>query len=50
MNDVLTLDGAHREGSGQTLRTALSLFTITTRAVYMHIRPRSFTCWKILQW
>lgn len=30
--DVLTLDGAHGEGGGQILRTALSLSTITRRA------------------
>ena len=32
MDDVLTLDGAHGEGGGQILRTALSLSTITRRA------------------
>jgi len=32
MDDVLTLDGAHGEGGGQILRTALTLSTITSRA------------------
>jgi RNA 3'-terminal phosphate cyclase (ATP) len=32
MDEVLTLDGAHGEGGGQILRTALSLSMITTRA------------------
>ena len=32
MDNVLTLDGAHGEGGGQILRTALSLSAITTRA------------------
>ncbi|MGO9006695.1 MAG: RNA 3'-terminal phosphate cyclase [Beijerinckiaceae bacterium] len=31
MDDVLTLDGAHGEGGGQILRTALSLSIVTTR-------------------
>lgn len=32
LGDVLTLDGAHGEGGGQILRTALSLSAITMRA------------------
>jgi len=41
MNDVVTLDGAHGEDGGQTLRTALSLSTITTRAVCLvNLRAR----------
>jgi RNA 3'-terminal phosphate cyclase (ATP) len=33
MNGILTLDGAHGEGGGQILRTALSLSTISGRTV-----------------
>jgi RNA 3'-terminal phosphate cyclase (ATP) len=35
MDEVLTLDGAHGEGGGQILRTALSLSMITTRAFHV---------------
>lgn len=35
MDGVLTLDGAHGEGGGQILRTALSLSTITVRAFHL---------------
>lgn len=32
LSDILTLDGAHGEGGGQILRTALSLSAVTARA------------------
>jgi RNA 3'-terminal phosphate cyclase (ATP) len=33
MSDLLTIDGAHGEGGGQILRTALSLSLITAQPV-----------------